>query len=83
MSGLLWTPSEFVTNLVGSICSLKASVTNPEGSTPHKSCKKRSAAPLSSLFLVKVFFLLSLGSLKSFPMIFLGLMLCCGAHVMP
>ena len=67
----LWGSLEFVTDLVSNVCSLKASVTSPTTSAPCETCGGGSAAPFSSPFLMRVSFLLSPGTLKSFLLLFL------------
>ena len=80
----LWGSSEFVTDWVSNICSLKASVTSPATSVPYETCGGGSAAPLSLSLLMRVSFLLSPGTLKSFLQLFFRFtcpMLCLGARI--
>lgn len=74
----LWESSDFITDLVSKVCPLK-----PAASVPHGTCEGGNAAPLPSLFPVRVSFLLSPRILKLFLLLifmFICLTLSLGTH---
>lgn len=78
----LWESSEFITDLVSKVCSLKPSVTDPAASEPYGTCGGGNAVPLPPPFPMKVSFLLSPGILKLFLLLFMFTCptLCIGTH---